>query len=126
WSLDGNLIGSAIFDTLLTFDENRQLVPALATSVTPNADGTVWTITVREGVTFHDGTPFDAAVVKANIDKRKSNPITGGALAPIGEVVVVDPKTVEVRMSTPWFGYDYTLAAQGGYMESLGQLSSPD
>jgi peptide/nickel transport system substrate-binding protein len=126
WSLDGNLIGSAIFDTLLAFDENRRLVPSLATSVTPNADGTVWTITVRDGVTFHDGTPFDAAVVKANIDKRKGNPLTGGALAPIREVSVVDPRTVEVRMSTPWFGYDFTLAAQGGYMESLSQLSSPD
>ena len=35
WSLDGNLIGSSIYDTLLTFDENRQLVPRLALSVTP-------------------------------------------------------------------------------------------
>lgn len=126
WSLDGNLIASSIFDPLLTFDENRNLVPKLATSVTPNAEGTVWTIKLRDGVTFHDGSKLDADVVKANIDKRKSNPVTGGALAPIKEVVVVDPSTVEVRMSTPWFGYDYTLAAQGGYIEGKAQLDAGD
>ncbi|MEZ5143347.1 MAG: ABC transporter substrate-binding protein [Acidimicrobiales bacterium] len=127
WSLDGNLIASSIFDPLLTFDENRNLVPKLATSVTPNADGTVWTIRLRENVTFHDGSPLTAEVVKNNIDKRKSNPLSGGALAPVQEVVAVDPTTVEVRMSTPWFGYDYTLAAQGGYIEGQAQLDAgPD
>jgi ABC-type transport system substrate-binding protein len=35
-------------------------IPALATSCTPNADSTVWTCTLREGVTFHDGSKFDA------------------------------------------------------------------
>jgi len=116
WSLEGNLIGSSIYDTLMTFDEDRNLVPRLAESMTPNDDGTVWTITLRPNVTFHDGTPFDGEAVKANIEARKAVAITGTALAPIEEVVVVDPLTVEVRMNTPWFGYDYTVAAQGGYM----------
>ena len=124
WSLDGNLIASSMFDPLLTFDENRNLVPKLATSVTPNADGTVWTIKLRDNVTFHDGSKLDAEVVKANIDKRRANPITGGAQAQVKEVVAVDPTTVEVRMSTPWFGYDYTLAAQGGYIQGKAQLDA--
>src|SRR5690606_7156493 len=87
WSLEGNLIGSSIYDGLVTFDENRQLVPRLAESVTPNADGTVWTIKVREGVSFHDGTPFDAAAVKANLDARKAVAISGDALRNLQEVV---------------------------------------
>jgi peptide/nickel transport system substrate-binding protein len=126
WSLEGNLIGSSIYDTLLTFDEDRNLVPRLAESMTPNDDGTVWTITLRPNVTFHDGTPFDGAAVKANIDARKAVAITGTALAPIQEVVVVDPLTVEVRMSTPWFGYDYTVAAQGGYMVAPSLIGADD
>jgi ABC-type transport system substrate-binding protein len=116
WSLDGNLIGSALYDTLLTFDEKRNLVPRLAESVTPNKEGTEWTIKVRSGVTFHDGTPLDAAAVKRNVEARKAQPLTGGALEPIQSVSVTDPQTAVVKMSSPWFGYDYTLAAQGGYM----------
>lgn len=116
WSLDGNLIGSSIYDTLLSFDEQRNLVPRLALSVTPNDDGTVWTMKLRPDVTFHDGTPFDAAAVKANIDARKAVPISGDSLKAVQEVVVVDSLTAEVQMNTPWFGYDYTLAAQAGYM----------
>jgi peptide/nickel transport system substrate-binding protein len=126
WSLDGNLIGSSLYDTLLTFDENRQLVPRLALSVTPNSDGTVWTMKLRPSVTFHDGTAFDAAAVKANIEARKKVPISGDSIKQIQDVVVVDPLTVEVRMNTPWFGYDYTLAAQAGYMVSPALIGQPD
>jgi peptide/nickel transport system substrate-binding protein len=126
WSLEGNTIASSVFDTLMTFDEERTLVPRLAESVEPNDDGTVWTITLRPNVTFHDGTEFDADAVKLNIDTRKADPISGGALAPIQEIVVVDPLTVEVRMSTPWYGYEYTLAAQGGYMAAPAQLNAED
>lgn len=124
WSVEGNLLGSSVFDTLLTFDENRNLVPRLASSVTPNADGTVWTIKLRDGVKFHDGSPLDSAAVKLNIETRKADPITGSALAPVSEVVAVDDLTTEVRMSTPWFGYDYTIAAQGGYMVAPAQIKA--
>lgn len=126
WSLEGNLIASSIYDTLMTFDEERNLVPRLAESMTPNADGTVWTIKLRPNVLFHDGTPFDAAAVKLNIDARRAVPITGTALKPISDVVVIDPLTVEVRMSTPWFGYDYTVAAQGGYMAAPAAIEAKD
>ena len=126
WSLEGNLIGSALFDTLLTFDENRVLVPRLALSVLPNKDGTVWTIKLRPNVKFTDGTPMDASVVKANIDARKTDQLSKGSLEPIDNVVVVDPLTAEVHMNTPWFGYDATLAAQAGYMEAPAQIASGD
>ena len=101
-------------------------MPRLAESVTPNADGTVWTIKLRPSVTFHDGTPMDAAAVKANIDARKAVPITGDSIKQIDEVIVVDTLTAEVQMSTPWFGYDYTLAAQAGYMVAPSLIGQPD
>jgi peptide/nickel transport system substrate-binding protein len=126
WSLEGNLIASSIYDTLMTFDEDRNLVPRLAESMTPNADGTVWTIKLRPDVVFHDGTPFDATAVKKNIDARRAVPITGTALKPIKEVLALDPLTVEVRMRTPWFGYDFTVAAQGGYMAAPAAIEAND
>ncbi len=126
FAMAGSMVASAIYDTLLAFDENRRLVPNLAESVTPNEDGTVWTIRVRHGVVFHDGTPFDAAAVKQNIDARLASAIASQSLQPIREVVVVGDRTVEVRMRTPWFGYDYTLAAQGGFMAAPVTLTSQD
>jgi peptide/nickel transport system substrate-binding protein len=116
WDVVGNLMGSTIYDSLMKFDENRELQPNLAESVTPNADGTVWTITMRPNITFQDGTPADAEAVKLNIDTRKADPLAGTALDPVEEVVVTGPLTTEVHMKQPWFGYDATLAAQGGYL----------
>jgi peptide/nickel transport system substrate-binding protein len=124
WSLEGNLIGSSIYDTLMTFDEDRNLVPRLAESMEADDEGRVWTIRLRPGVQFHDGTPFDGEAVKLNIESRQDVAVSGQALELIDEVVVVDPLTVEVRMSGPWFGYDYTVAAQGGYMVAPSQINS--
>jgi peptide/nickel transport system substrate-binding protein len=44
-------------------------IPALATDCTPNEDATEWTCTLREGVTFHDGTPFNADAVVFNFER---------------------------------------------------------
>jgi len=57
-----------IYDTLTAPDENGKFVPYLAKSVDSNADATTWTIVLREGVKFHDGTPLTATVVKNNLD----------------------------------------------------------
>jgi peptide/nickel transport system substrate-binding protein len=125
WDVSGNLMGSTIYDSLMKFDEDRQLQPNLAESVTPNADGTVWTITMRPNITFHDGTPADAEAVKLNIDTRKTDPLAGAALDPVEEVVVTGPLTAEVHMKAPWFGYDATLAAQGGYLVAPTTINDP-
>jgi peptide/nickel transport system substrate-binding protein len=59
-----------MYDTLITYAQGTSdLAPGLATEWAPNADGTEWTFTLREGVTFHDGTPFDAAAVCFNFDR---------------------------------------------------------
>ncbi len=61
-------VGAAIYDTLIVPNDKNEIVPYLAKSVDPNADYTQWTITLRDGIKFHDGTPLDADAVKANID----------------------------------------------------------
>ena len=123
WSLSGQFVGSSIYDSLAYEIGDGNLEMGLAESITPNDDATVWTITLKPDIFFHDGTPLDAEVVKANFESRRTNPLTGSALAPIENVVVNDPLTVEVQMNTPWAGYAHTLAAQGGYVVSLANAS---
>jgi ABC-type transport system substrate-binding protein len=63
-----------IYDNLVRFKPGTaEVEPGLATSWTRNDDGTVWTFTLRTGVTFHDGTPVDAAAV-ANAFERQRDP----------------------------------------------------
>lgn len=59
-----------VLECLVTTDpETGAPAPALATSWTQSSDLMSWTFTLREGVSFHDGTPFNAAAVKANFDR---------------------------------------------------------
>ena len=59
-----------IYDTLITYQQgSSELVPGLATEWSSNPEGTEWTFTLREGVTFHDGTPFNAEAVCFNFNR---------------------------------------------------------
>jgi peptide/nickel transport system substrate-binding protein len=59
-----------MFDTLITYRQGTSdLEPGLALEWTPNADFTEWTFRLREGVTFHDGTDFDAEAVCFNFNR---------------------------------------------------------
>ncbi|GAB3284324.1 ABC transporter substrate-binding protein [Sinomonas notoginsengisoli] len=59
-----------VLECLVTPDPDTGVpAPALATKWSQGADQTSWTFTLREGVVFHDGTPFNAAAVKANFDR---------------------------------------------------------
>ncbi len=58
----------SVFDQLVASDENSKLYPGLATSWTAAPDGRSVTFKLREGVTFHDGTPFNAEAVAFDLD----------------------------------------------------------
>ena len=96
-----------LYDTLIGHDENMNPDPSrgLATSWEVGEDQLTWTIRLREGVKFHDGTDFDAEAVKVNIEtildpdtaaSRRSN------FAVITAVNVVDPLTVELVTERPY------------------------
>src|SRR5690349_21325975 len=59
-----------LYDTLLDLQPDGTAGPGLATKFDYNADSTVLTLTLKEGVTFTDGSTLDAALVKANFDRR--------------------------------------------------------
>ncbi|MEX2658133.1 MAG: ABC transporter substrate-binding protein [Acidimicrobiales bacterium] len=104
---------SAIYDLLVYIDPDTSSVePYLAESVEANDDGTVWTLTLREGVQFSDGTPFDAEAVKAEVE-RLADPEVGAAARSAAEAVTVnavDEVTVEFMPDEPDLNYDGIIA----------------
>ena len=118
----------AIYDSLVGHDDLGNLIPRLATAWHSNADMTEFTMTLREGVLFHDGTVFDATAVAANIARSKSLGMKAGTsivdtLRPIAAVDILDPHTVRLRLSEPSGQMPYLLAAQGGMMISPTSLT---
>ncbi|MDR7418773.1 MAG: glutathione ABC transporter substrate-binding protein [Armatimonadota bacterium] len=92
-------------ETLYRLTPEGRIVPALALSHTVSADGRTWTIRLRQGVRFHDGTPFDAEAVKFNLD-RMLDPATRAAfrflISRVQQVTVVDPQTVRLVTDAPF------------------------
>ena len=89
------------------------MVPYLAKSVTPNADNTVWTITLRDGIKFHDGTPLTADAVKQNIEAWRVGQLYSSIYKDITDVTVVDPLTLTITVSRPWVAFASYLYLDG-------------
>src|SRR5262249_54884914 len=112
FSSSGHTVASAVFDPLATLDDNGNAVPYLATGLEPSDNYTTWTISLPEGVTFHDGTPFDADAVVKNFDAYKKSMITGSPYSIVDSAAVQDPKHVVVKLARPWVRYPLLLTTQ--------------
>jgi peptide/nickel transport system substrate-binding protein len=78
-------------------------VPELALSWTPNSDFTEWTFTLRRGVKFHDGTPFNATAVEWSFDRAARHRFGNAqqVTEPIEKVTVLDTYTVKFKTKYP-------------------------
>lgn len=129
-----HMIMRTVYDTLTLPAEDGSYKPYLAESVEHNDDYTEWTITPRQGVTFHDGTPFDAAAICANLTGHLGSVLTGKALLNIdggpddpgrpGPQVSADGSACVVPMKQPWTRFDAYLSGQIGYMASPAYLEA--
>lgn len=128
WAISGHMVAQAVFDPLTALDADGVAQPYLAESVEPNDDYSSWTITLRSGVTFHNGTPLTADVVVANLEAHRVSPLTSTAVAPIASVTATGPLTVEVALSQPWAAFPGVLAGQAGYVAEPSMLdtANPD
>ena len=93
-----------IYEGLTRYAPDGSVRPALAHSWDISEDGLVYTFRLREGVTFHDGTAFDANDVKFSLDRARAEDSTNAQkalFAGIADVEVVDPLTVRVTLSNP-------------------------
>jgi peptide/nickel transport system substrate-binding protein len=125
WDEGGFLYGRTLFDPLAIVTAAGKVEPYLARSITSNPDFTVYTITLRPGILFHDGTPLNAAALLLNLQKQAASILTGPAFQNIASSTVTGPLSVQVTMKAPWEPFPYYLAqAQTGYIAAPSMLNS--
>lgn len=94
-----------VYDTLVYQASDGTFVPGLAKEWTVSEDGLTYTFVLRDDVTFHDGTPFDAEAAKFNFDRiaevAPKSEKAGSLMAAVASVEVVDQFTVVVKLSQP-------------------------
>ena len=121
-------IARTVYDPLMLPGSDEQPHPYLASAMEPNADFTVWRITARDGVKFHDGTPFDGASIVDNINRGRKSLLVGTALKSMTDVSVdpADPMVAVITVDKPWAALPFTLMGQAGYMASPTWLAASD
>lgn len=117
-SLANGSVYAAIYETLFAATPTDPFEPLLATEITPNEDFTTWLLRLRDGVTFQDGTPFDADAVIFNLNRQKASLYNGSSLGPMKQAVKKDPLTVEIQLSQPWVALPSLLTGVVGVMVS--------
>jgi peptide/nickel transport system substrate-binding protein len=105
---------------------DRAIIPSLATSWTISPNGLTYTFQLRQGVKFHDGTPFTSAAVEPSFARRAA--VDGGPaymVSGIKSVATPAPYTVAITLSQPSTSFlDYLAAAYGPVMESPTALAA--
>lgn len=132
---DGNslIVQAQIYNRLMEFKPgSTDLEPALATEWKASADGKTWTFKLRQGIKFHDGTPFDADAVQFNVERwwdanhpngdRKAGKIyeiwsqifggfKGDPNSLVEAVKVVDATTIEFVLKQPFSAFPSAIAS---------------
>jgi peptide/nickel transport system substrate-binding protein len=112
----------AVYDSLVRIDNDTgEFEYKIAESLEPNADKSVWTLKIRDGVKFTDGTPYDAEAVKFHWE-RLADPTakcaSAGQVANIASMKVVDPLTLEVTLKEPSATFIDTVSSRIGVIPS--------
>jgi peptide/nickel transport system substrate-binding protein len=127
------VVQDQIYNRLIQFKPGTtELEPSLATQWAASPDGKTWTFTLRPGVTFHDGTPFNAAAVQFNIERwwDANHPngyrnagktyeiwanlfggFKGSPDSLVQQVQVVDEKTIQFKLKQPFSAFPAAIAA---------------
>ena len=107
-------IANAVYDPLfLSAADGKSVLPHLALSAVPDATFKQWTVTLRQGVTFHNGDAFNADNVIANYDAAHADLTVGLAIGPlIASVTKVSPYVVKYTTVMKWTSFPFQLAEQ--------------
>jgi len=111
-----------IYNTLVAYDKDFNIVPDLAASWNIGDEGKSITFHLQPNVKFHDGTACDAAAVKWNLDRilnpTTNSPLRGQLQPPLQQVDVVDATTVKLTSSTAWRPLLAALGERPGFIVS--------
>ncbi|URG51477.1 glutathione ABC transporter substrate-binding protein GsiB [Pectobacterium quasiaquaticum] len=118
-------VAKSFYQGLFGFDKEMKLVNVLADSYDVSPDGLTYTVKLHPGVKFHDGTAFNAAAVKVNLD-RASNPDNRlkryNLFKMIDNTEAVDDLTVKITLKTPFSAFVNNLAHPAAVMISPAAL----
>lgn len=118
YGVRGGAQSAAVYDRLMVWNpEAEEFEPKLAEALEANDDNTVWTLKLRDDVTFSNGDPLTADDVAFTVGLHKDPATRSVAMTEamqISDVRVVDPLTVEFTLGDPWAGFPITLAGTVG------------
>ncbi|WP_034913687.1 MULTISPECIES: glutathione ABC transporter substrate-binding protein GsiB [Erwinia] len=114
-------VAKSFYQGLFGFDKDMKLINVLAESYQASPDGLTYTVKLRSGIKFQDGSDFNAEAVKVNLD-RASDPDSHlkryNLFKSIGTTEVVDPVTVKITLKQPFSAFINTLASPAAAMIS--------
>ena len=105
-------LAGLVYEGLFELDQSFQAQPVLCASSAANEDCTVWTFTLRAGVTFSDGTPLTAAHAAASLNAARSSPLYAARLAGVSSVAAGESETGAAMLTV-------TLASPNGALPAL-------
>lgn len=106
-----------VYDRLFTITSKGEVKGMLVTSWEYSDDGQALTMRLRDDVTFRDGTPLDAEVVRANLDRvRGMSSAAGTRLRAVSGVEVTGPYEVRLTLASPTQAIPYVLADVAGFI----------
>ena len=129
----------AFFDPIGAVGVDLKVHGVLAESITPNADFSQWTIKIRDGIKFTDGTPVDGAAVLRNLNETGSDFLVSKALVDVArnadgtfKTTTVDAQTFtmftgkngDASQPISWSGFDFYLTGQWGLIASPAWLDA--
>ena len=137
-------IVAKLYDGLMRYDyDSTDVVPNLAENVEVNDDATVFTITLRDGVTFHDESPLTAEDVKYSFERvvapDTASPVSwvfvdagisgveafvNGEADGVSGIEVLDPKTVRITLDQPYAPFLFHLAMPAAHIVSQAATSA--
>ncbi|WP_182349576.1 ABC transporter substrate-binding protein [Tomitella gaofuii] len=118
---------AAIYDLLMRYDtELKEYRPQLAQSLDSNADNTVWTLNLREGAEFSDGTAVDAAAVQWSINRylEKKGTHAGVWKATVANIAISDASTIVFTLQKPWSDFPRMLTTGPGMIVAPSSMST--
>ncbi|HWL44782.1 MAG TPA: ABC transporter substrate-binding protein [Ilumatobacter sp.] len=121
--------GIPFYSMLAYYDvETSETVPVLAESIEPNADDTVWTVTLREGIEFGNGDPLDAAALVAHLDRHLGPDSTSRVRSAVIYVVeswaAVDDLSVDFTLNFPYPAFPTVLAGEIGLVQNTALVEA--
>jgi len=123
---------AALYDSLFVTQPDGTVEPSLVTEFSNNADNTQTTLTLRDDVTFTDGSTLDAELVKANLDRRADisleayGAIAEGQASEITDVTARDEQTVVITWASPQTTPENNLVDTAGVIVGADGVADPD